>query len=215
MEIHQIIAKNISEYRKLNKLTQNQLAEQVNFSDKSVSKWERGESIPDIAVLYQICQIFGITLNDLVSQKSSVKKVKKFDFRNKIVISLLSGGLVWLVATLSFVLLQIFAPAVTNAWLCFIYAIPLSTIVILVFACIWGKKWMQFILITILIWTIIVSLCLSIGGTSWLFIYVGIPLQILTLLWFGLKFNKKDKTKKTEPDKDSDQKEETPQTQSE
>ncbi|MFQ8954332.1 MAG: helix-turn-helix domain-containing protein [Oscillospiraceae bacterium] len=50
-----IIAKNLSELRRKNKLTQLEVAEKLNYSDKAVSKWEQGESLPGIEVLYA-CQ---------------------------------------------------------------------------------------------------------------------------------------------------------------
>ena len=49
-----IIAKNLSELRRKNKLTQLEVAEKLNYSDKAVSKWEQGESLPGIEVLYKI-----------------------------------------------------------------------------------------------------------------------------------------------------------------
>ena len=52
------IAKNLTAYRKRCNLTQSQLAEKINYSDKAVSKWERGEGVPDTLVLLKMCEIF-------------------------------------------------------------------------------------------------------------------------------------------------------------
>ena len=99
------IAKNITAYRKRCNLTQSQLAEKINYSDKAVSKWERGEGIPDTLVLLKMCEIFDVTLNDIISDK--VKKQQPFFLRNRIIVTVLSCGLVALVATIIFVILTL------------------------------------------------------------------------------------------------------------
>ena len=185
-----IIAKNICEYRKKCKLTQSELANLLNFSDKSVSKWERGESIPDINVLMQICKIFGITINDLTSEHKSYK-LSRLLKRNKILIPIISAGLVWLVATIIFVSLLIFAPQVPKKWLCFIYAIPLSSIVLLIFSWIWGKRWMRLIFESLITWTSLLCICLSVQKNVWYLMLIGIPVQILAILWYFMR-RKKD-----------------------
>ena len=75
--LKRLVADNITMYRKANGLTQIQLAEKLNYSDKAVSKWERGESLPDLYILMQIVDMFGITLNDLVTKQEQPKKVNK------------------------------------------------------------------------------------------------------------------------------------------
>ncbi|MBQ7100690.1 MAG: helix-turn-helix transcriptional regulator, partial [Clostridia bacterium] len=57
------MAKNISELRKASGLTQAQLAEKLSYSDKSVSKWERGDGVPDVVVMQKMAELFGVTLN--------------------------------------------------------------------------------------------------------------------------------------------------------
>ena len=106
-ELNLVIAKNISEYRKKLGLTQAGLGEKLNFTDKSVSKWEKGEYLPDILVLYKMCELFGITLNDLTKEHKEIIIPKK-EKHNKILISIMSAGLVWLVATILFVMFRLF-----------------------------------------------------------------------------------------------------------
>ena len=60
------IGANIAAYRKNAGLTQAGLAEKLNYSDKAVSKWERGDSIPDVLTLMALAEQFGITVNDLL-----------------------------------------------------------------------------------------------------------------------------------------------------
>ena len=86
------ISKNLIYYRKMNKLTQSELANKLNYSDKAISKWERGENLPDLYILASIAELYGVSLNDLPSSKPSLPKtVKK---QNHLMITLLSVGLV-------------------------------------------------------------------------------------------------------------------------
>lgn len=74
---NQRIAKNLIYYRKAANLTQAELAQKINYSDKSVSKWESGNGVPDIYILLKLADLYGITVNDLVCEKSSVLPLKK------------------------------------------------------------------------------------------------------------------------------------------
>lgn len=60
------IGKFIAERRKLKSLTQAQLAEKLNITDRAVSKWENGRSLPDSAIMLELCEILDITVNDLL-----------------------------------------------------------------------------------------------------------------------------------------------------
>ena len=178
-----IIANNIAKNRKLAKLTQSELGEKLNFSDKSVSKWEKGESLPDIVTLKKMCDIFGVTLNDL-TQKETFTKPKQKSSKH-LLITMLSSGLVWLVATTIFVFLLLLT-SLPKIWLCFIYALPVMSIVLIVFSCLWAKYIWQFLASTLLIWTFLVSLCLSIKNI-WYILLIGVPLQVLLIMLFFLK----------------------------
>ena len=72
-----IIAKNIQKLRQEKGMTQLELAEKLNYSDKTVSKWERGESLPDIVVLKSVADIFQVTLDYLVEEEHDGKPVTR------------------------------------------------------------------------------------------------------------------------------------------
>ena len=77
-KLRELIGENLAYYRKLNNFTQLELGELLNYSDKTISKWERGESLPDIIILHKISTIYGITLNDLVRTKKLKLKFTVF-----------------------------------------------------------------------------------------------------------------------------------------
>ena len=59
------LGSNIAQYRKSSGMTQAKLAEQLNYSDKAVSKWERGESMPDVVTLVQLAELFGVSVDQV------------------------------------------------------------------------------------------------------------------------------------------------------
>ncbi|HOW37706.1 MAG TPA: helix-turn-helix transcriptional regulator [Bacillota bacterium] len=183
-------SKNLIHYRKALEMTQIQLAEKLNYSDKSVSKWERGESLPDLVIMTQLAGLFGVTLNDLVSDKKP-KNIRKPAI-NRHLVSVMAAVSVWAVATGVYVFLGIFLPDPGKSWLTFIYAIPSSLIVLIIFYRMWGKKLMVFLFSSLTLWTLALSIFLSFDHPRlWLFFIAGIPLQILLVLWLILRPRKK------------------------
>lgn len=185
------VAKNLIYYRKANNLTQSELAKKLNYSDKAISKWERGENLPDLYILFTIASLYGITLNDLASDDLVRPKEQKRKIRS--LITFLSVGLVWLIATIIYILLIIISPEITKAWLAFIYAIPSSLIVLVVFSSLWWKKYLLTISVSLLSWSIPLSICLTFSFKRLWFLFICIiPLQILIILWFKLKSSVKN-----------------------
>lgn len=197
-----IISENITKNRKRLGLTQLELAEKLNYSDKTLSKWERAESIPDVITLKELASIFGITVDELIGEEGVItsyvipKRKKAMTKRNIISISLLSVGLVWLIAILVFVVLSLIFKEPSCIWLTFISAIPITAIVLLVFSCVWGNSLHRFLTTSILVWStaLLIQLVLCIDfhqeGTGLIYI-VPIPLQIMAFVFFFLLKKKK------------------------
>ena len=61
------VGKFIAECRKNNNLTQKQLAEKLNITDRAISKWENGRSLPDSSIMLELCDILKINVNDLLN----------------------------------------------------------------------------------------------------------------------------------------------------
>ncbi len=182
------IGENIARLRRLSNMTQSELAEKINYSDKSVSKWEQGNGIPDVRILLQLAELFNVSVDDLVREhKEAPVMPKKTRLRRRIIISLLSVGLCWLVAVVAFVFIGIIWPDVPNTWLAFVYAVPASAIIVLVFSCIWHYRWVRIAAITVLIWLTLTCIYLTAhvcGAEIGLIYFIGVPLQILALIFF-------------------------------
>ena len=181
------LANNLIKLRKAYGMKQIDLAEKLNYSDKAVSKWERAESMPDVEVLYQISKIFNVTIDMLLSDSEMiVKKQQRTVLSQKAIISLLSVLSVWVVATFLFVLLT-WVFEIQKVWLVFIYAIPVSSIVALVFNSIWGKGEINLFIVSALLWTAILSIYLttSFDNDSMIF-FIAIPIQVCIILCYFL-----------------------------
>ena len=204
-----IVAKNISELRQKAGMTQMELAERLNYSDKAVSKWERGESVPDVSVLYEISRLFGVTVDRLVTESGedadSVATVISADVggnaddarkakKNRAFVTAMSVILVWLVVTMVYVILDIvLGDEVTAHLLAFVYAVPVSFIVWLVLNTVWFSKRRNFFIISLLMWSLLgafVTTMAIFGFAVWQILVLGIPGQIIILLWSRIRFGK-------------------------
>ncbi len=193
IEINRKLAKNLTYYRKTAGFTQAELAEKINYSDKSVSKWESGNGVPDIYTLVALAELYGVTVDTLLGDGAPIR-VKRKTRSLHALIMLLSSGIVWLVATCIFVMMEFLMPD-RAWWLAFIYAIPVNAVVLLVYAAIWKYKFLNFVAVTLLIWLSCASIFLTANainerlgtlvnmGPVWTIFLLGIPLQALEILW--------------------------------
>lgn len=197
-ELKRQIGKNIVFCRKRMSLTQAGLAEKLNFSDKAVSKWERGESMPDVLTLMQLAEVLGVTTDYLLTGKDdSVPLVLDSNKpkANKNIIAMLTSVLVWFLALLIFVALS--DANIPKSWIAFIYAVPVNAIVLLTLYSAWKVFRWNPTFISLIVWgallSVYISLLLFLNLNIWKIFLLGIPGQIAVLLWFRIyKSNKKD-----------------------
>ena len=197
-DIKTIVAKNIAELRLLNNMTQLELAEKLNYSDKTISKWERAESSPDIAVLVEIADLFGVTLDYMVRSENieqQVKENKQQEARyNHRVITYISEFCAWFVAIFAFIITSLIVQKMTFQWLYFVYALPIVLIIRLVLNSIWFNPRNNYLIISALMWSVLAAIHMTFlyFGINVALIYVlGIAGQIAIVLWSFIKRPKK------------------------
>ncbi len=183
------VAENLIRLRTAAGMTQSELGEKLSYSDKSISKWERGESVPDAFVLKQIASIFNVTVDYLLSEHSPDEKIERPRTYSRSVISTIAFIGVWTLALVAFVVTWLCS---MPTWLIFVFTVPISLIVLLVFNSIWGIGKLNMFIISGIVWGIITSVYLLFYESNWwqLFI-VGVPAQIIIILSFYIKKNKK------------------------
>ena len=182
--LRKTVAKNIAAYRKAHHDTQLDLATKLNYSDISVSKWERGESLPDVYILSQIADLYGVSVSALSGEIQPPRESKP---HYHMFILLLSLALTMAVATLLFSMFMI-CKVDYPAWMFFVYALPVCSIICIVFTSLWWGILWQGVSVSALIWTLGLSLYLSfeLENVSLIFL-VCAALQVLTLLWEGFR----------------------------
>ena len=182
--LRKTVAKNIAQYRKAHHDTQLDLATKLNYSDKSVYKWERGESLPDVYILSQIAELYGVSVSALIGEIQPPRESKP---HYHMFILLLSLALTMAVATLLFSMFMI-CKVDYPAWMFFVYALPVCSIICIVFTSLWWGILWQGVSVSALIWTLGLSLYLSfeLENVSLIFL-VCAALQVLTLLWEGFR----------------------------
>lgn len=216
-----IVAANLSELRKSHHLTQAQLAEQLHYSDKAVSKWERGESLPDLAVMKQLADFYEITIDDFLlppearaekqAQRAAVQQQSEIAHaqqaqdatmlargkkRNHLIIAGMAAILVWLIATWLFVVLDAAIPDLKYGSFLFVYALPVTAIVCLVFNSIWFNPRWNYAIISVLVWSLLGAVFLTLYQYRiWKLFLIGIPAQLIIVLWSRLKPSAKPDTK--------------------
>ncbi len=187
-DLKKVVAGNIIKLRTSMNLTQAQLGEKLNYSDKSISKWERGESVPDVFVLKTIADMAGVTVDYIITPHDPDEEVQveakgpRYS-RRFITLTVLAG--IWALAVLVFVILWLCG--IFN-WLVFIYAIPVSLITLLVLNSVWGDRRWNLYIISGLVWGIICSVYLTaIKFNWWQLFLLGIPAQIIIIFAFSIR----------------------------
>ena len=192
MDIKINLAENLTRYRKAANLTQAELATKLNYSDKAVSKWERGESFPDLYVLKQIADLYEVSIDTLIDTPKEPEKPKRQHRLNvkRTLISLCSVGLVWLVATCCFAFINMIFPTLKNTWLFFIFAVPITFILTLTLSAVWKKRMLVNVFTSLLCWTLALAIFLLLQTilvdppiNLWLIFIICIPVQALIIFW--------------------------------
>lgn len=188
--IKQVVKDNLIKLRKENKLTQLELSQKVGYSDKAISRWETGETTPDVETLNVLAELYNVPISYFFEETHEAlieeKKVKERQKVSKLVISLLCIVSVWFVAIIVFDVLNKFVGP--RGWLAFIWAIPASLLLAIIFNAIWGKKIWTLIFASAFSWTLLLALHLQlIKYSSFMLFILGVPVQVVLILAFLLK----------------------------
>ena len=188
--LEQIVAANLTELRKAQKWTQAELAEKINYSDKSVSKWERGDGMPDLKVLVQLAELFGVTLDFFVTENAAQEKKKfqvpKQGLRFRVIVELLAVSIVFLIATVAYVAVATYKGEFH--WMYFIWALPISSFLLMTFNARWRFRICAIVFRSIFCWTLLTAVYLQmLQYNIWMIFLIGVPAQAAILLWAQIK----------------------------
>ena len=182
-----ITAANIISLRTKAGMTQAQLAELLKYSDKSVSKWERAEAVPDAYVLKHMSEIFGVSVDYLLSSHNDwepISQKQKRRYRSEIIVLISMAG-IWTLAFFIFIIGWILGHLL---WLVFIYAVPISLITLLVFNSVWENGKRNYYIVSTLVASIFVMVYLTLlRWNPWQLLLLIIPAELIVFLAFRVK----------------------------
>ena len=192
--LEQIVAQNLTELRKEKGWTQAELAEKLNYSDKSISKWERGEALPDLKVIAQMADLFGVSLDFFVTENAAAERTKSNPYKSqngyRIGVELLAVCAVWLIA-LSVFIFSTTTGYLQNAWMALVWAVPFSAFVMVFFGIRWKYRVSAIVFESIFCWTLLASFFLQIllhfNYVLWQLFLIGLPLQGAIILWAQIR----------------------------
>ena len=181
--LREIIAGNIIALRKQQGLTQLDLAKQVNYSDKAVSRWEKGEVVPDVETLQKISEVLSVPLEYLLQEHNSENAdvEQRYILRNEIAFKIMTVLAVWIVATMVFVLSEIYYDYIN--WKIYVWAVPISCIALLYLNRKEKNRLAALILNTLLCWSLITCFFIQFFDyQAWIMYIVGIPIQAAVII---------------------------------
>lgn len=211
MDIPKIIAANITSLRKNAGMTQAGLAEKIGYSDKSISKWERADGIPDVICLKSIADLFGVTVDYMLTEEHPSSGVSDeiptqandtpshTDIgytTNHIAVSLLSVAGVWLLAFAVYIILRLCG---ISFGLSFVIACPITAILLIVFNALWGNRRHTFWYVSLLVWSLLFLICYAARAHDiWLLMCIGFPATVVVWLSCRVRSPKRDVNKNTD-----------------
>ena len=198
-DIRLVIAENLAAARKASKMTQAELAEKLNYSDKAISKWERGESIPDVLVLKEIAELFSVTVDYFLTpheKEGEHPRIGNEKAGTHTAITLTSCIATVAVAVLLYIIFSFVLPNAIWRWKVFVAMVPVLITLCLIFNAIWGRSIYTFITVSGLLWscaTVVFVFIMDIPTLpfpSWSIFFICIPLQIIVMIWALLLLKK-------------------------
>lgn len=189
-----IIGENIAALRKANNFTQQQLADKLNYSNKAVSRWEKGECLPSVETLSELCGFFGVEFDYLIRRHETPAVIKKKAADvNKIAIALLACLTVFTLATIIFVYVKVVHKV--DYWQSFVWGAPISAFIVAELCRRWAwNKAVKFALTSFFLWSLITAVFLTVVDivNIWPIYLIGIPLQVIFILLAFVSKSEKD-----------------------
>lgn len=183
------LANNLARLRREKGLTQAELGEKLNYSDKSVSKWERGEGVPDLQVMVALSELYGVSIDEMTGRKENAENAS--DVRTKAAdrtfLMIVTQSVIWLLAIIIFSALLFFAGNMPKKWLAFIYAVPVACLCTGVYFTAWKLYAWAYGAFSCVMWLSCVAAQLTLGAGFAPMIYMlGAILQLVSVIVIGI-----------------------------
>ena len=183
--LREIIPNNIIKLRKAQGLTQLDLGKRVNYSDKAVSRWEKGEVLPDVETLQSISEVFNVPVSYLFEEHDESKVQTNIVNRQKndIIFQIFSCLVVWTIATLIFVFGELNFDKIF--WQIFVWSVPATCIVVSTLNRKKKNRLLNLVVNSIFIWSFLTAFYLQfLDFNAWIFFLIGVPIQAAFVVFY-------------------------------
>lgn len=189
------LASNLIKLRTNAGITQAELGEKLNYSDKTISKWERADALPDVLVLKQISELFHVSIDDLLNPNDKWEKPREPGLKNFLrkysitAITMVAIAGIWTLAVLVFAILWMLGRV---EWTIFAYAVPVSLITYLVLHSVWRGGKHNVYIVAALVVSIIGAIYIALLKYHlWQLFLVVVPAEVVVFLSFRIKKERK------------------------
>lgn len=190
--IREIISQNITHLRKEKNLTQVELAKKINFSDKAISRWEKGEVVPDIETIYALSEIFEVPVSAILEKKDTTddKSKKKNNIKQNILAQIFLSCEIWLILCVIYTYINITTE--TSLWQIFVWGVPATSLLLGLFNIKNKNNIGSFVCGTVLVWSLITCIYLHLlYSNPWYIFFIGLPLQGLLIVRYIFNYKQK------------------------
>ena len=188
--LREIVSKNIITLRKASNLTQVELAKKINYSDKAISRWEKGEVLPDIETIQILSEVFNVPMSAILEKKETNKTKLAIPSKQDILSQIFIICEIWLILSVVYAYLNISKGQ--NIWQIFLWGIPATALILLVLNRKKKNNLTSFIYATILVWSTITCAFLHmLNSCPWYIFILGVPAQVMLIVRFLFNYKQK------------------------
>ncbi len=182
-DVKKIVSQNLVRLRKESNLTQAELAKRINYSDKAISRWEKGEVVPDLETIYALSETFGVPVSAITEKQEETERSEDEApaVRQKVLSQIFLLCEIWFVICVIYVYVKITRE--TSIWQLFVWGVPASAIVLWFFTRKEKADTLLFIYASIFVWSLITCVYLHLmDANPWYLFFAGLPLQGLLVI---------------------------------
>ena len=199
-ELKLVSASNIIKLRTGKGMTQAELGAKLNYSDKTISKWERGEAIPDAYVLMQMAELFGVSVDFILSSHDKWEKPKeneieevRYSVEHIIAIAVIGTLTAFLIAFVTLWLMDIVE------WRLFLFALSAAILVYMILICVFKRtRHLQYVIALFVASLFLIVYFTLPTANPWQLFLILVPAEVLVFLGCNLRIRKHAKGKKAE-----------------
>ena len=191
--IREVVAKNLATLRKENQLTQVELAQKINFSDKAISRWEKGEVLPDIETLQKLSAVFNVSMASILEPQEEGHKTKFVKPAKKEILSqIFLICEIWVIISVVYAYINISRGI--NFWQIFLWGLPATALFLLFQNRKTTNNLLNFIYGTLFVWSFITCLYVYMRQLHpWYFYILGVPIQGMLVVRYLFNYKKDTK----------------------